>query len=87
MTHLESALSDPLWQSHQIGNLYHMKNAGKVGDNGWKIAYYPLFGTYKGPEGQKQYVEFDEPRALVEKQVAGGFDFREVPLRFLTPMS
>lgn len=50
----------------------------------WKIAYYPIFADGKTNE------VYDEPRALVEKQILGKFDepigtdFREVPLRYLT---
>jgi len=74
MSKLQQALSDTGWKSHKIGDQYLMK-----GDNDkWKIAYYPLLANSKSQE------EYDEPRALVEKPIAGGTDFREVPLRYLT---
>lgn len=41
------------------------------GQPGWKIAYYPIFK------------EEGEPRALMERPMVGGTDFREVPLRYL----
>ncbi len=44
----------------------------------WKIVYYPIF------EDNKTKEVYVEPRALVEKPIVGGTDFREVPLRYLT---
>ena len=44
----------------------------------WKIVYYPIFENGKTKEF------YDEPRALVEKPMIGGIDFREVPLRYLS---
>ena len=70
---LNIALSHPLWSSHIIGQEYVMDKV-----NGWKIAYYPLF------ECGKTRDVYDEPRALVERPIKGGNDFREVPLRYLT---
>ena len=75
--------------------MYHMINIGGKKDDGWKIAYYPLFGTYKGEEDNKVWIEFGEPRALIEKPIETdqikaksilndkGNDQREVPLRYL----
>lgn len=71
---LQTALSDPTWINHKIGNIYTMDNKPDL----WKIAYYPIFEDGKNGE---QYVE---PRALVEKPISGGIDYREVPLRYLT---
>lgn len=77
---LELALSNEIWKSHEIGNKYQMD--GKP--DKWKIAYYPIFECGKTNE------VYDEPRALVEKDILGKFDqkigtdFREVPLRYLT---
>lgn len=51
------------------------------GKGGWKIAYYPIFSDGKTNE------LYSEPRALVEKPIQGGIDFREVPLRYLTKIS
>lgn len=70
---LNEALSDPKWVDHTIGQVYSMD-----GKPGWKIAYYPIF------EDGKTGKVYDEPRALVEKPILGGTDFREVPLRYLT---
>lgn len=83
---LAPALLDPLWGNHLIGDRYTVKNAGKIGDEEWLLAYYPLFGTYEGPAEARRYVEFAEPRFLMEKRFAGGTDFREVPGRFITKM-
>lgn len=58
---------------HKIGDLYTMD--GKP--DKWKIAYYPLNECGKTGEVYK------EPRALVEKPMIGGTDFREIPLRYL----
>lgn len=77
---LQQALSDNIWKSHEIGNNYQMD--GKP--DKWKIAYYPIFECGKTNE------VYDEPRALVEKDILGKFDqkigtdFREVPLRYLS---
>lgn len=77
---LQQALSDNIWKRHEIGNNYQMD--GKP--DKWKIAYYPIFECGKTNE------VYDEPRALVEKDILGKFDqkigtdFREVPLRYLT---
>jgi hypothetical protein len=73
---LQEALSHETWLSHKLGDLYTMK-----GDNDkWKIAYYPLLGTYKGGK----WIEFEEPRALVEKPMLNkGIDLREIPISFL----
>lgn len=71
---LQKALNDQLWKSHKIGNTYSMD--GKP--DGWKIAYYPIFEDGKTGE------IYDEPRALIEKPIQGGTDFREIPLRYLT---
>lgn len=74
MTTHAQTMSHPLWASHKIGDTYALK-----GDNGnWKIAYYPIY------ENGKTNEEYGEPRALIEKPIEGGTDFREVPLRYLT---
>ncbi len=81
---LREALNDELWRSHNLGDSYKMDNKGS-----WKIAYYPLFGTWdniKDKDGntiEEIWKEFAEPRALIEQPMKGGTDFREVPLRYL----
>jgi len=69
---LKGALSNPIWINHKIGNTYSMD-----GVYGWKIAYYPIFENGKSGE------VYSEPRALIERPIFGGTDFREVPLRYL----
>jgi len=69
------ALNNPIWVNHKIGNTYTMD--GKP--TSWKIAYYPIFEDGKTGE------IYNEPRALVETPIINGTDFREVPLRYLTP--
>lgn len=82
MMDLQKALDDPIWKNHTVGDTYTMDGKPDL----WKIAYYPLFGTYKGPEEERVWEEFDHPRALVEKPMKnGGIDFREIPLFYLTP--
>jgi len=82
---LKEILQDPIWMNHKIGDTYSMVNVGGKSDGKvWKIAYYPLFGTYKGEGDNTKWVEFDEPRALVETPLDKGTDFREVPLRYLS---
>tara|TARA_R110000772_G_scaffold20466_2_gene56683 strand:+ start:11578 stop:12018 length:441 start_codon:yes stop_codon:yes gene_type:complete len=74
---LKGALSDPKWESHNIGDLYEMDGNKKVH---WKIAYYPIFENGKTGE------QYAEPRALVETPMHNGedgTDFREIPLRYL----
>lgn len=71
---LKLALNDPKWINHELGNLYQM-----VGDNDlWEIAYYPIF-----EDGETGEI-YKESRALAEKPIKDGIDFREVPLRYLT---
>ena len=72
---LQIALNNELWINHKIGDAYTMDGKPEL----WKIAYYPLFGTYKAGI----WIYFDEPRALIEKPIKSGTDFREVPLRYL----
>ena len=72
METLKQALSHPLWVSHKIGDYYKMD-----GIPGWKIAYYPIF------EDGKTGLKYKEPRALVERPINGGTDFREIPLFYL----
>lgn len=75
MRNLKIALNHPLWVSHKIGDVYTMDGKPDL----WKIAYYPLFGTYRN----ELWVDFSEPRALIEKPMKDGIDFREIPLRYL----
>ena len=75
-TSLQLALEDPVYKAHKVGNSYSMKGDKDL----WKIAYYPLFGTYKNGN----WVEFESPKALVEKPIPNGTDLREIPLHFLT---
>jgi len=71
---LSFALRDELFKEHKIGTDYTMD-----GKSGWKLSYYPIFQCGKTLEF------YAEPRALVEKPIKGGTDFREVPLRYLSP--
>ena len=74
---LTEALNNPLWLNHKIGNTYSMINMDKSTSDGWKIAYYPLFENHRGEQ-------YKEPRALIERPMMGGTDFREVAMRYLT---
>jgi hypothetical protein len=65
---------EKLWKNHNVGDEYQMD--GKP--DRWKIAYYPIL------EDGKTCEKYNEPRALVEKPIVGGTDFREIPLRYLT---
>lgn len=71
---LHTALNDEVYKAHKIGDVYSMINVGGKKDEGWKIAYYPLFGTYKGDNDKKEWTEFAEPRALIEKKLEIGSD-------------
>lgn len=70
---LQEALNNKLWLEHKIGDTYTMDGKPDL----WKIAYYPI--TEDGASGK----EYSEPRALIEKPMLNGTDFREVPLRYL----
>ena len=77
MNRLKTALNHELYLSHSIGDKYTME-----GDkNEWTLFYYPIFENGKTKE------IYDEPRALIERRQIfnniKGFDFREVPLRYL----
>jgi hypothetical protein len=63
------------WEDHTIGNFYTMD--GKLNEL-WQIAYYWI------NECGKTGKVYNEPRALIERPIPGGTDFREVPLRYLT---
>lgn len=76
---LKEALDSPVWKAHKVGDSYSMVNVGGKKDSGWSIAYYPLFGTYKN----EVWIDFAEPRALIEKRIPGGIDLREVPIGFM----
>jgi len=80
---LEEALNNQLWKKHKLGDTYSMLNRDGSESGTWKIAYYPLFGTYKGEGEDKNWIDFKEPRALIEQPIEDGIDFREVPLRYL----
>jgi hypothetical protein len=71
---LSEALNHPLWVEHKLGDTYTMDGKPDL----WKIAYYPIFEDAKTKE------PYSEPRALIEKPMKGGTDFREVPLRYLS---
>lgn len=68
------ALNNPKWQEHNIGDKYTMDGKPEH----WKIAYYPIIECGKTGE------TYEEPRALIERPIKGGIDFREIPLRYLT---
>lgn len=74
LTNPKISVPDLLWITHKIGDTYTMD--GKP--DKWKIAYYAIH------ECGKTGKVYDEPRALVEKPIPGGTDFREIPLRYLT---
>lgn len=73
MNALSEALENKLWVDHKIGDTYTMDGKTDL----WKIAYYPIF------EDGKTNQPYSEARALIEKPMIGGTDFREVPLRYL----
>ena len=70
---LKEALANPIWEQHSLGFKYIMDNKSEL----WKIAYYPIF------ENGKTREVYNEPRALIEKPMKNGTDFREMPLRYL----
>lgn len=62
-----------IWMTHRLGDTYTMDEK----PDEWKIAYYPI------KECGKTGKIYGESRALVEKPIPGGIDFREIPLRYL----
>lgn len=87
---LQEALNNETWKSHKIGDTYSMIHiGGKVDKSSWKIAYYPLLGTYDNrttKTGETIYggwKDFDDPRALVEMKTKDGNIFQETPIRYL----
>ena len=73
MNPLQQALQDPKWLSHNKGDFYTMDNKPEH----WTITYYPVLEDPKGNV-------YNEPRAIVERPIVGGYDIREIPLRYLT---
>ena len=73
MMTIKISVPDLLWTSHRIGDVYTMDGKPEL----WKIAYYAIHEC--GKTGKK----YGEPRALVERPIPGGIDFREIPLRYL----
>ena len=71
---IKISVATMLWTSHRIGDVYTMDGKPDL----WKIAYYYILEC--GKTGKK----YGEPRALVERPIPGGTDFREIPLRYLT---
>ena len=86
---LQTALSDKMWQKHKLGDKYFLVHSNGKKEEGWRISYYPLFGTWNNKQNkitniiEEIWIDFDEPRALIEKQLESGIDFREMPLRYL----
>lgn len=87
---LQEALDNEIWKNHKIGDTYSMIHiGGKVDNSDWKIAYYPLLGTYDNKtnkQGETIYggwIDFEEPRALVERKIKDGIIFQETPIRYL----
>lgn len=86
---LEEALSDPIWKDHKVGDIYYLVHSNGKKEEGWKISYYPLSGTYQEVNGKNEWVDFNEPRVLIERKTyfkahkEWGIDFREIPIRFL----
>lgn len=74
-TQLFKALNNPKWKNHYIGKQYTMDGKTVL----WRIAYYPIFEN--GETGEI----YGEGRCLIEKPIKNGTDFREMPLRYLTP--
>jgi hypothetical protein len=78
---LQEALNNEIWINHKIGDTYSMIHiGGRVDNSNWKIAYYPLFGTYKNGV----WIDFEEVRALVELKVKDGIIIQETPIRYLS---
>lgn len=73
---LKIALDNKLWKDHEVSDYYTMDNK----PDKWRIAYYPIF------EDNKTKEVYNEPRALIERPIPNGIDFREVPLRYLTKL-
>jgi hypothetical protein len=66
-------------QNHKIGNLYSLRHRNGDIDEGWKVVYIGVNGTYK----KEVWVEYPEHLVLVEKPMKDGIDLREVHPRYL----
>jgi len=83
--HVRIRIPDLIWVTHKLGDMYTMDEKPCL----WRITYYPLYGTWdnkKDMDGntiKEQWIDFKEPRALIESPIVGGIDFREIPLRYL----
>ena len=87
---LQEALNNSIWLEHKIGDTYSMIHiGGKIDKSNWEIAYYPLLGTYNNrttKQGETIYggwIDFEDPRALVEMTTKDGIIFQETPIRYL----
>ena len=88
---LQESLDNEIWKDHKIGNTYSMIHiGGKIDSSNWKIAYYPLLGTYDNKTNKQgetiygDWIDFPEPRALVERTIKDGIIFQETPIRYLS---
>ena len=81
---LKQALNHPFWKQHKIGDYYTLVHRGGYLDSGWRVAYFPLFGTY---DNKGEWINFLRPRVLIEKPIVNGIDFREVELQYLIKTS
>jgi hypothetical protein len=76
--------------THRIGDTYCVKNAGKIGDEGWRMAYYPILPISGEPRALMEKAIYEEKVVLIAGRefcrfkVDAGTDFREVPLRFMS---
>jgi hypothetical protein len=65
--------------NHKVGDKYTMDGKPEL----WQLSYYPLLEDGKTGE------VYNEPKALIEQPSdwngVKGTDFREVPLRYLSP--
>ena len=88
---LQEALDNEVWKNHKIGDTYSIIHiGGRIDKSIWKIAYYPLLGTYDNrttKQGETIYgawKDFEDPRALVEMETKEGTIFNETPIRYLS---
>lgn len=74
-------MSESIFKSHKIVDLYELRNRNGSVESGWKLAYsHPIMGTFK----RQVWVEHTETYALIERPMGDGIEIREVPERFLT---
>jgi hypothetical protein len=79
LSSLDLALYHPIYTSHTHRRFYSMNDEDD--NDHWELIYYPLLHDVKTGE------EYGEPKALLRNINKPGFWSKEVPLRYVSPIS